>query len=116
LTPTNLLYNVLATPGALLRFARERRLESPLTRALLAGTLPGVVSGAIIRVQFLTVIGGIYGIGGGSLELYPDVVDAPEEEGGHDRRFRSARERQVQRPTGRAVPEAASFRRALPWR
>ena len=40
LTPTNLLYNVLSTPGALTRFARERRLGSPLTRALLVGTVP----------------------------------------------------------------------------
>lgn len=53
LTPTNLLYNVLSTPGALLRFGRERRLGSPLTQTLLAGTLPGVVLGAFLRVEVL---------------------------------------------------------------
>ena len=113
LTPTNLLYNVLSVPGALLRFARERRLRAPLTRALLLGTVPGVLAGSVLRVEvlsgpraflvavalvlgplgawlasgrirqradppragtlvtacaFLTgLIGGIYGIGGGSL-------------------------------------------------
>jgi len=54
LTPTNLLYNVLATPGALVRFARERRLRSPLTRALLVGTVPGVLLGALLRVEVLS--------------------------------------------------------------
>ncbi|MEJ3743916.1 sulfite exporter TauE/SafE family protein [Actinomycetes bacterium KLBMP 9797] len=49
-TPTNLLYNVVAGPGALLRYHRGGRLRGPLTRLLLAGTLPGVVIGAVIRV------------------------------------------------------------------
>ncbi|WP_405533107.1 sulfite exporter TauE/SafE family protein [Streptomyces avidinii] len=49
-TPTNLLYNVVAGPGALLRHARAGRLGGPLTRLLLAGTVPGVVLGALIRV------------------------------------------------------------------
>jgi uncharacterized membrane protein YfcA len=113
-TPTNLLYNVLSTPGALLRLRRDRRLVSPLTRALLTGAVPGVLIGAVVRVEVLSgprifllvvaavlaplgvllitgqssgarshrtrpgpaisalafgagVIGGIYGIGGGSL-------------------------------------------------
>ena len=42
-TPTNLLYNLIAIPGALLQFHREQRLVSPLTRLLVLGTLPGVV-------------------------------------------------------------------------
>ena len=54
LTPTNLLYNVLSTPGALARFAREGRLGSPLTRALLIGTVPGVLLGAALRVELLS--------------------------------------------------------------
>lgn len=52
-TPTNLLYNLIAIPGALLRFHRERRLASPLTRLLVLGTLPGMVIGAVIRVELL---------------------------------------------------------------
>ena len=50
-TPTNLLFNVAATPGGLLRFARERRLRGRLTGLLIAGTLPGVIAGAILRVE-----------------------------------------------------------------
>ena len=53
LTPTNLLYNVLATPGALIRFAQAGQLWTPLTRALLSGSVPGVVAGSIIRVELL---------------------------------------------------------------
>ena len=49
-TPTNLLVNVVATPGGLLRYRRRGGLASPLTRVLLLGTLPGVVLGAVIRV------------------------------------------------------------------
>jgi uncharacterized membrane protein YfcA len=47
-TPTNLMFNVVATPGALLRYRRQ--LAGPLTSLLLIGTLPGVVCGAILRV------------------------------------------------------------------
>jgi len=120
-TPTNLLYNVIATPGALLRYRGRGVLRAPLTAALLIGTLPGVIVGSVIRVELLSgpqafylviaavllpigawlalgrgqatrgappaaddrritaaallvgVVGGIYGIGGGSL-LAPVLV------------------------------------------
>jgi uncharacterized protein len=49
-SPTNLLYNVVATPGSLLRYGRRSTLVTPLTRLLLLGTLPGVALGAVIRV------------------------------------------------------------------
>ncbi|MER5730158.1 sulfite exporter TauE/SafE family protein [Streptomyces sp. NPDC002138] len=49
-TPTNLLYNVVAGPGALLRHRRTGALQGPLVRRLVLGTLPGVVVGAVIRV------------------------------------------------------------------
>ncbi|MEU4157525.1 sulfite exporter TauE/SafE family protein [Actinoplanes sp. NPDC026670] len=49
-TPTNLLYNVVAGPGALLRYPRQGGFDRPLTRLLIAGTLPGVVLGAFLRV------------------------------------------------------------------
>src|SRR3954471_3561925 len=52
-TPTNLLYNLIAIPGALLRFHGERRLGGPLVRLLVLGSLPGVVAGAVIRVFLL---------------------------------------------------------------
>jgi uncharacterized membrane protein YfcA len=49
-TPTNLLYNVVSGPGALLRHRLAGRLDTPLLRQLLAGTVPGVVIGAALRV------------------------------------------------------------------
>ncbi|WP_328431431.1 sulfite exporter TauE/SafE family protein [Streptomyces sp. NBC_00453] len=49
-TPTNLLYNVVAGPGALLRYWRAGQLGGPLTRLLIVGTVPGVVIGGMIRV------------------------------------------------------------------
>jgi uncharacterized membrane protein YfcA len=52
-TPTNLMFNVVAGPGALLRYRRTGQLTGPLTRQLLLGTLPGVVTGAIVRVYLV---------------------------------------------------------------
>ena len=52
-TPTNLLYNVVAVPGALARYRRSEPLRSELARRLLAGTLPGVIIGALLRVYLL---------------------------------------------------------------
>lgn len=119
-TPTNLLYNVVATPGALIRYAQREQPASRLTRWLILGTIPGVVAGSAIHVYFASaprtfrvlaaavllplgvwlllprpgllpneaamsprtvtglalvvgVIGGIYGIGGGSI-LGPVLV------------------------------------------
>ncbi|MEO3764073.1 TSUP family transporter [Streptomyces sp. B5E4] len=58
-TPTNLLYNVVAGPGALLRYGRDGLLYGPLTRRLIAGSLPGVVVGAAVRV-FAVPGGGVF--------------------------------------------------------
>lgn len=52
-TPTNLLYNVVAGPGALLRYRAGGQLGGPLARTLLLGTIPGVVLGAMVRVFVL---------------------------------------------------------------
>ena len=52
-TPTNLLYNVVATPGALYRYWRQGQSGGTLAWLLIAGTLPGVIAGAIIRVELL---------------------------------------------------------------
>jgi uncharacterized membrane protein YfcA len=49
-TPTNLLFNVVSGPGALARYRRNGQLTGPLARLLIAGSVPGVVLGAIIRV------------------------------------------------------------------
>jgi uncharacterized membrane protein YfcA len=52
-TPTNLLYNIVATPGALYRYWRQGQTGGRLTLVLIAGTLPGVVAGSFIRVNLL---------------------------------------------------------------
>jgi uncharacterized membrane protein YfcA len=49
-TATNLLFNVVSGPGALARYRRHGQLTGPLARLLLAGTIPGVILGATIRV------------------------------------------------------------------
>src|SRR3954466_13695462 len=54
LTPTNLLYNLVAIPGALLRYRRQGSSGTHLTRLLVLGTLPGVVVGSVIRVELLS--------------------------------------------------------------
>ena len=124
-TPTNLLFNVISTPGALLRYRHDHRaggFGGVLTRRLVAGTLPGVMIGTLVRVfaapgerifrliaalvllplgiwlctrrrsvvrpapaigtpaivalgLAVGIVGGIYGIGGGSL-LGPILVGA----------------------------------------
>ncbi len=52
-TPTNLLYNVVATPGALYRYWRQGQTGGRLAILLIAGTLPGVIAGSVIRVELL---------------------------------------------------------------
>ena len=52
-TPTNLLYNVISTPGALYRYWRQGQTGGRLAGLLVAGTLPGVVAGSVIRVELL---------------------------------------------------------------
>jgi uncharacterized membrane protein YfcA len=50
-SPTNLLYNVVAIPGELFRYIREGRMAWPLVWVVVAGTLPGVVVGGFLRVH-----------------------------------------------------------------
>ena len=52
-TPTNLLYNVVSTPGALYRYWRQGQTGGRLALLLISGTLPGVIAGSVIRVKLL---------------------------------------------------------------
>jgi uncharacterized protein len=52
-TPTNLLYNVVSTPGALYRYWRQGQTGGRLSGILIAGTMPGVIAGSVIRVELL---------------------------------------------------------------
>jgi uncharacterized membrane protein YfcA len=50
---TNFLYNVVGTPGGIVRYMREGRMVWPLALAITIGTLPGVLAGYYIRVRYL---------------------------------------------------------------
>jgi uncharacterized membrane protein YfcA len=50
---TNQLFNIVAIPSGVYRYYREGRMVWPLTWVVVAGTLPGVFIGAIVRVVYL---------------------------------------------------------------
>ncbi|MCS6786702.1 MAG: sulfite exporter TauE/SafE family protein [Thiobacillaceae bacterium] len=50
---TNLVYNLVALPGAMLRFAREGRLMLSMALLIAAGCAPGVLAGAWLRTHHL---------------------------------------------------------------
>jgi uncharacterized membrane protein YfcA len=49
-TPTNLLFNVISTPGGIGRFKREGSIDREIVTSIAAGAVPGVVIGSILRV------------------------------------------------------------------
>jgi uncharacterized protein len=53
-SPTNLIYNIIATPGGVYRYIREGRIVWPLAWLVILGTLPGVFIGAVLRVTLLS--------------------------------------------------------------
>lgn len=52
-SPTNLIYNIIATPGGIYRYVQEGRVVWPLAWTIVLGTLPGVFVGAVLRVRYL---------------------------------------------------------------
>lgn len=50
---TNQVYNIIGAPGGIYRYFREGRMVWPLTLAIIAGALPGLLIGAIIRIIWL---------------------------------------------------------------
>jgi uncharacterized membrane protein YfcA len=53
-SPTNLVYNVIATPGGVYRYLRDGRVVWPLAWVVILGTLPGAFVGAFLRVTVLS--------------------------------------------------------------
>ncbi|MDI6710042.1 MAG: sulfite exporter TauE/SafE family protein [Thermoanaerobacterales bacterium] len=51
-SPTNLIYNIVAIPGGLYRYIKEGRMAWPLTWVIIIGTLPGVFAGALVRIKY----------------------------------------------------------------
>jgi uncharacterized membrane protein YfcA len=52
-SPTNLIFNVVAIPSGVYRYIREGRMAWPLAWVTIIGTLPGVILGGFIRVEYL---------------------------------------------------------------
>ncbi len=50
---TNQLFNIVAIPSGAYRYWQEGRMVWPLTWIVVAGTLPGVLVGAIVRIKYL---------------------------------------------------------------
>ncbi len=50
---TNQLFNIIAIPSGVYRYIKEGRMVWPLTWIVIIGTLPGVLIGAVIRVNYL---------------------------------------------------------------
>ncbi|MCX6834398.1 MAG: sulfite exporter TauE/SafE family protein [candidate division Zixibacteria bacterium] len=52
-SPTNLLYNVIAIPAGVWRFHKEKRMLWSLAWATVLATVPGQTIGAVIRLKYL---------------------------------------------------------------
>ncbi|MBW2106854.1 MAG: sulfite exporter TauE/SafE family protein [Deltaproteobacteria bacterium] len=52
-SPTNLVYNIVAIPSGVYRYIREGRMAWPLAWVIIAGDVPGVFIGAIFRIKYL---------------------------------------------------------------
>ena len=50
---TNQVFNIVAIPSGVYRYWREGRMVWPLAWVVIAGTLPGVFIGAVVRVAYL---------------------------------------------------------------
>ena len=50
---TNFLFNVVGSPGGIVRYISEKRMVWPLALAITIGTMPGVLIGYYIRVRYL---------------------------------------------------------------
>jgi uncharacterized membrane protein YfcA len=52
-SPTNLVYNIVAIPSGIYGYIKEGRMAWPLAWVIIIGTLPGVFIGAIFRIKYL---------------------------------------------------------------
>lgn len=50
---TNFVFNIVAIPSGVYRYIKDGRMAWPLTATVVAGTIPGVVTGYFVRVRFL---------------------------------------------------------------
>ncbi|MDD3580275.1 MAG: sulfite exporter TauE/SafE family protein [Desulfobacca sp.] len=52
-SPTNLVFNIVAIPSGVYHYIREGRMNWPMTWVVILGTLPGLWAGALIRVNWM---------------------------------------------------------------
>lgn len=52
-SPTNLVYNIVAIPSGVYRYIKEGRMAWILAGIIIAGTIPGVFMGAMLRIKYL---------------------------------------------------------------
>jgi hypothetical protein len=52
-SPTNLLFNIIAIPLGVWRFQRERRIVWPLAMLIVIGAIPGLLAGVFLRIRYL---------------------------------------------------------------
>jgi hypothetical protein len=52
-SPTNLVFNIVAIPSGVYRYFREGRMNWPVAWVTILGTLPGLLFGALIRIYWL---------------------------------------------------------------
>lgn len=55
-TPTNLIYNIVSTPGGIFRYRRQGGIDLVLVKAICLGALPAVAAGAVLRVTVLSQV------------------------------------------------------------
>ncbi len=53
-SPTNLVFNIVAIPGGIYRFIREKRMLWPLALIIIIGTTPGLILGAYLRTTIFS--------------------------------------------------------------
>lgn len=51
---TNFVYNVVAIPGIVARYIKERRMNWPLALTIASGSFPGIAAGYLLRVRYLS--------------------------------------------------------------
>ncbi len=52
-SPTNLVYNIVAIPGGVFRYIREGKMAWPIALVIIIGTIPGIFLGVVLRISFL---------------------------------------------------------------
>lgn len=50
---TNMIFNIIAAPGGILGFLREKRVLWPVAGTIVVGSLPGILIGGFIRLHWL---------------------------------------------------------------